>query len=134
MSLSKLVIVALSFILLVSNCYAMEKCINDGVVTKLIIGNNSEEKGIECPDAGNCIYFEYFEDEKAGKNYVLYNMNFNDGNKGMAMYDLLKSSLFTGMKIEAWSSINNCKSNYGSSVDVIGLSHHAHQSHHTVID
>lgn len=131
MSLSKLVIVVLSFILLVSNSYAMEKYINDGVVTRLILGHYKPSGG-ECPDGGNCIYFEYLENKELKSSYVFVEMNLNDGNKGLAMYDILKQSLLTGMKIEAWST-KSWNEQY-KVVEALGLSHHAHQSHHTVID
>nr|ABA29375.1 hypothetical protein B [Bacteriophage APSE-2] len=122
MTLFKSIIVTLSFILLAGNSYAMQKCINDGVVSAIQIGPSSD-RGPNCPDDGNCIYFEYKE---AGgiktKGFVERLTNLNDGGKGRAMYDMLKTSLLTGVKINAWSSTDQCYTQ-NFSVDVIRLQH-----------
>ncbi|WP_215231424.1 MULTISPECIES: hypothetical protein [Pseudomonadota] len=98
MTLFKSMIVTLSFILLAGNSYAMQKCISGGVVSAIEIGQLSDI-GPNCPDDGNCIYFEYKEygNKNKQQHFVERLTNLNDGGKGRAMYDMLKTSLLTGV-------------------------------------
>lgn len=87
-----------------------------------------ESSGSECPNSGNCIRFVYENNtapdmKSSGWSYVLYNMNLDDGQKGMAMYDMLKTAMVMGYKFEAASNIGNCKS-ATPSIDSIKLYGH----------
>jgi len=123
MSFFKSILALLIIIVVPLNSYAVQQCITDGVVTELRIGSHDAHLN-ECPDSGGCIYFRYSEDDQIKLNYVHYLTNLNDNEKGFAMYDILKTSLLTGAKINAWSSINRCNfsRSIGMSVDSISLS------------
>ncbi|ACJ10168.1 hypothetical protein BJP44_07335 [Candidatus Williamhamiltonella defendens] len=99
-------IFVLCFIIFSYNSYAINQCINNAIVTKLIIGKPQTTN--ECPSDGNCIFFEYVEDENKKSGHVHNSMNLDDEGKGMAMYDILKTALLTGIRIQAWSSLNTC--------------------------
>ncbi|WP_339051024.1 hypothetical protein [Candidatus Hamiltonella endosymbiont of Tuberolachnus salignus] len=121
MSFFKSMLALLIIIFVPLNSYAIQKCITDGVVTELRIGSHDQHWN-ECPDSGACIYFKYSEDNKVKSHYVYYLTNLNDNGKGSAMYDMLKASLLTGAKINAWSNLGHCDIENGKSIDALGLS------------
>lgn len=100
-----------------------EVCIKDATITALQIGW-IESSGLECPDKGNCIRFEYANSQvgdKSGFLYVESNMNLNDGGKGYAMFESLKLALTNGLTVEAGSDSKNCGTKW-KTIDSIKLS------------
>lgn len=97
-------IFVLCFIIFSYNSYAINQCINNAIVTKLIIGAYKKNG---CP-SGECISFEYVEDGNKKSGHVHNSMNLDDEGKGMAMYAILKTALLTGLKIKAWSFSDKC--------------------------
>ncbi|MDQ2192870.1 MULTISPECIES: hypothetical protein [unclassified Vibrio] len=119
-----LFLLPISFSIFSTSALSKQMCMQDAKVTAVEIGF-IESSGYECPDNGNCIRFEYENNtapdmDRSGYSYVLYNMNLNDGQKGMAMYDMLKTAKIMGYRFEAASNINNCKSKTPS-IDSIKL-------------
>jgi len=121
MSFFKSMLSLLIIIFVPLNSYAIQKCITDGIVKEVRIGQSDRHEN-ECPDDGNCIYFRYSEDNQIKSHYVNYLANLNDNGKGVAMYDILKTSLLTGLKINAWSSLGDCNIENGRSIDSLSLS------------
>lgn len=97
MSFFKSMLALLIIIFVPLNSYAINQCINNAIVTKLIIGEPQTTN--ECPSDGNCIFFEYVEDENKKSGHLHNSMNLDDEGKGMAIYDILKTALLTGIRI-----------------------------------
>lgn len=91
---------------------APQQCLRNALITAVEVGT-AEASSKECPDDGNCIRFQYINNAASGmpasgRSFVHYQMNLNDGQKGMAMYDLLKTAMIMGYRVEAYSDISAC--------------------------
>ncbi|AGB84054.1 hypothetical protein D781_3861 [Serratia sp. FGI94] len=92
-------------------------CFSDAKIISVSLGYVGYS-GDECPDKGNCISFEYEKDGLTKKSYIQGYNNLNDGPKGMAFYDLLKTAMILKYKVTGWSYDDKCN---GSSPQVDGV-------------
>jgi hypothetical protein len=116
---SKIMALSLPVLFLFSeNTLAKQVCIKNAIITAVEVGY-IQNSGGECPDNGNCIRFEYRNNigglnASSGYHYVKDQMNLNDGQKGMAFYDILVNAMINNYTVEASSSTNECLSKYRS--------------------
>lgn len=68
--------------------------------------------GRECPDAGNCISFRYSAQGGSPRlGFVHFQMNLNDGDKGKAMFDILKTAQENRFLVDLYGHANECPQN-----------------------
>lgn len=106
---------ALSISLFPASVFAAAVCLDGANITAIEVGF-IESSSDECPDSGNCIRFEYENNTAAnmpakGWSYAHYQMNLNDGQKGMAMYDMLKTAMIFKYQVKGMATNGYCQNN-----------------------
>ncbi|NNN93865.1 hypothetical protein FKQ73_15080 [Vibrio sp. B8-1] len=106
-----------------ASVFAAELCLADANITAIEVGF-VESSGSECPDGGNCIRFEYENNTALGMNssghsYVHYKMNLDDGQKGMTMYNMLKTAMIFKYPVIGLTTNGYCKDK--PSIDSINI-------------
>lgn len=114
MTISKKIAICLfpiSLLAMNANAAYPTQCFTNATITSVGVGYVADSYS-ECPDDGNCISFTYTVGNKSYNSYVNVNVNLNDGQKGMAMYDTLKTAMILGYKVTGFSNNNNCAGSY----------------------
>lgn len=94
-----------------TSAHSRELCFTDVFITKLGVGFVGDSYS-ECPDDGNCVKFDYRIGSVTKTSYLQEKMNLNDGQKGAALYDMLKTAMILGYRVTGWSNLNNCSNSY----------------------
>lgn len=117
MKKNTVLLIVLGFFL--TSAHSRELCFSDAFITRLTVGYVGDSYS-ECPDKGNCVRFDYTIGTVTKTSFLQEEMNLNDGQKGMALYDMLKTAMILGYRVTGWSDRNSC-SGYYPQVDGLSM-------------